>query len=70
MNLAVGVATTFTGSLGAITTEASMLRGENGFAVVPLFTVGEQLGATTGALNTSSAGTCTPPGAMDGVGVF
>lgn len=70
VNLAVGIATSFTGSSGAITTEAPMLRGENGFAVVPLFTVGEHLNNTTGALNPSSAGIFTPPGTMDGIGAF
>ncbi|HET7717984.1 MAG TPA: alkaline phosphatase PhoX [Bauldia sp.] len=70
VNLAAGVATRFTGDFGTITTEAPMLAGEGGFRVVPLFTVGETLRATTGALNPSSAGDYTAAGVLDGIGAF
>jgi hypothetical protein len=70
VNLAAGVATKFTGSFGVLTTEAPMLAGEGGFRVVPLFTVGETLRGTTGALNPSSTGDYTPAGVPDGIGAF
>ena len=70
VNLPAGVATSFTGTFGAITTEPSMLAGENGFAVVPLVTVGETLQGTTGALNPGTAGSYTPVGNFDGIGAY
>jgi len=70
VNLAAGIATKFTGDFGTITTEAPMLKGEAGFGVVPLFTVGETLRGTTGALNPFSAGDYTPVGVPDGIGAF
>ncbi len=70
VNLAAGVATKLTGSFGAITTEVPMLAGEGGFTVVPLFTVGETLRGTTGALNPLAAGDYTPVGVPDGIGAF
>ena len=70
VNLSVGVATWSKASVGTITTEAAMLSGEGGNRTVPLFTVGESLAATTGALNPLSAGTYTPVGVFDGIGAY
>jgi len=70
VNLAAGVANAFTGTTGAITTEASMLSGESGFDVFPLFTIGETLRGTSGALNPSTAGAYTPVGPLDGIGAY
>jgi len=70
VNLAAGVATAFTGTTGAITTEAPMLSGENGFDVFPLLTIGETLSGTSGALNPSTAGSYTPVGPLDGIGAY
>ncbi|MCB1500684.1 MAG: DUF839 domain-containing protein [Bauldia sp.] len=70
VNLAAGIATTFTGSVGVLSTAAPMLLPENGYSVVSLFTVGEALAATTGALNPFTAGTYVPAGTPDGIGAF
>ena len=70
VNLPAGVATTFTGTFGAISTEPAMLAGENGFDVVPLITVGETLHGTTGALNPATGGSYTPVGNFDGIGAY
>ncbi len=45
-----------------------MLSGENGFQVQQLFTVGETLTDTSGALNEETEGDYTPVGIMDGIG--
>lgn len=70
VNLAAGVATSFTGSAGFLSTAAPMLDGENGYEIAPLFTIGESLAGTSGALNPFSAGTYTPVGVPDGIGAF
>lgn len=70
VNLAAGVATVFTGSKGVLSAEAPMLSGENGFTVVSLFTIGESLAGTSGALNPYSAGVFTPVGSLDGIAAF
>ncbi len=70
VNLAAGVATSFTGTTGILSTAAPMLDGENGYRVVSLFTVGESLAGTSGALNPFSAGLYTPVGVPDGIGAF
>lgn len=57
-------------SKAQITTEKSMLAGENGFSVIPLLTIGETLRDTTGALNAKSAGDYAPVGVLDGIGAF
>ncbi len=41
-----------------------------GYLVNPVFTIGDTLEATTGALNSSTAGNYTPPGTPDGLGAF
>ena len=48
----------------------SMLKGEGGFTSVPLFTVGETLSSTTGALNASTSGDYSPVGILDGIGAY
>ena len=70
VNLAAGIATSFTGSLGTVSTAAPMLSPENGFSIISLFTVGEGFAGTGGALNPYSAGVYTPVGTPDGIGAF
>ena len=48
----------------------SMLKGEGGFTSVPLFSVGETLSGTTGALNASTSGDYSPVGILDGIGAY
>lgn len=50
------------------TGEKAMMIGENGYQVLPLFTVGEGLSGTTGLYNITTAGTYTPVGILDGIG--
>lgn len=70
VNLAAGTANVFTGKTGAISTEAPMLDGENGFNVYSLLTIGETLQGTDGVFNPASAGSYTPVGRFDGIGAF
>ncbi len=55
---------------GALTTAAPMLRGENGYTVTSLLTIGETLTGTTGALNSTTSGNYTPTGILDGIGAY
>ncbi len=50
----------------------SPMRGENGqnVLVTPIFTIGDTLPASTGALNPTSAGAFSPPGTPDGIGAY
>jgi len=48
---------------------APMLLGENGYTSTPLVTIGNTL-VSTGALNSSSAGSFTPVGILDGIGAY
>ncbi|MCS7466604.1 choice-of-anchor I family protein [Stieleria sp. ICT_E10.1] len=48
----------------------AMATGQGGFQVEPIFTVGETLSATTGALNATTAGDYVPPGVLDGLGAY
>lgn len=41
-----------------------------GYLVTPIFTIGDTVEASTGALNPSSAGNFSPPGTPDGLGAF
>ena len=41
-----------------------------GYLVDPVFTIGDTLEGTTGALNATSAGNFSPPGTPDGLGAF
>ena len=70
VNLPAGIATAFTGKDGTISTEAPMLRGENGFTVHSLLTTGETLQETNGVFNPSTAASYTPVGRFDGIGAF
>jgi endonuclease I len=51
---------------------STMMKGTPGagFLVNPIFTIGDTLQSTTGALNASSAGNFSPPGTPDGLGAF
>ena len=48
----------------------SMMAGVNGWEVDPIFTVGQTISGTSGALNPSTAGDYTPPGVLDGLGAY
>ena len=48
---------------GAITTNAPMLDGENGYSVVPILTIGESVPGDNGS-------TYTPIGILDGIGAY
>jgi endonuclease I len=43
---------------------------ESGYLVTPLFTIGDTLRSSTGALNASSAGDYSPVGTLDGLGAY
>lgn len=49
---------------------ATMLDGEAGWQTRPLFTIGDSLSGTTGALNATTAGTYTPVAIPDGIGAY
>ena len=49
---------------------ASMAKGERGYTVQPILTIGETIAGTSGALNPSTAGDYTPVGILDGLGAF
>ncbi|MEM8676588.1 MAG: hypothetical protein AAGF83_22395 [Cyanobacteria bacterium P01_G01_bin.67] len=71
VDLNAGTATTVDDSApGFITNQAPMVFGVNGIGVQPIFTIGETLVGTTGALNPSSAGDFTPTGITDGIGAI
>jgi endonuclease I len=42
----------------------------SGYVVEPVFTIGDTVEGSTGALNSSSAGNFSPPGTPDGLGAF
>jgi len=42
----------------------------NGYRVDPVFTIGDTILSSTGALNASSAGSFSPPGTPDGLGAY
>ena len=48
----------------------SMADGVGGWVVEPIFTVGDTLTGTTGALNPTTAGDFTPVGVLDGLGAY
>lgn len=48
----------------------SMADGVGGWTVHPIFTVGETITGSSGALNPTSAGDFTPPGVLDGLGAY
>lgn len=48
----------------------SMLQGQNGFEARAIFSVGDTISDTTGALNASTAGDYTPVGILDGIGAM
>ena len=48
----------------------SMATGENGWTAHPVYTVGEPIPGTSGALNPSTAGEYSPPGVIDGMGAY
>ncbi|MEM7591814.1 MAG: hypothetical protein AAF383_09905 [Cyanobacteria bacterium P01_A01_bin.83] len=71
VDLNAGTATTVDDSApGFITPQASMVFGVNGIGVQPIYTIGETITGTTGALNPSSAGDFTPTGILDGIGAM
>lgn len=51
---------------------SSMMKAEpgTGYVVNPVFTFGDTVEGTTGALNPTSAGNFSPPGTPDGIGAF
>ncbi len=55
---------------GVKTDLPAMAFGVNGYQVDPVFTVGETIPATTGDLNSTTAGDYTPPGILDGLGAY
>jgi hypothetical protein len=61
-----GVRYAFVSGSGA---DASMMVGLPGYAVTPLFTVGQSLNST-GALNSTSVGEYAPIGVLDGIGAY
>ena len=63
----VGVRYAFVTGSGA---DASMMVGLPGYAVTPLFTVGQKISGTTGALNGTTAGDYNPIGVLDGIGAY
>lgn len=42
----------------------------SGYLVTPIFTIGDTINSTTGALNPTSAGSFSPVGTLDGIGAF
>lgn len=50
--------------------DPAMMAGENGYKATPIFTVGETITGTTGALNATTAGDYTPVGVLDGLGAY
>jgi endonuclease I len=42
----------------------------SGYLVTPLFTIGDTLNSATGALNSTSAGSFSPVGTLDGIGAY
>jgi 2',3'-cyclic-nucleotide 2'-phosphodiesterase (5'-nucleotidase family)/Ca2+-binding RTX toxin-like protein len=48
----------------------SMLQGQNGFEARAIFSVGDTITDTTGALNASTAGDYAPVGILDGIGAM
>ncbi|MAU51548.1 MAG: hypothetical protein CMN17_04055 [Roseovarius sp.] len=48
----------------------SMLEGQNGFQTRAIFSVGDTISGTSGALNASTAGDYTPVGVLDGIGAM
>ena len=70
IDLAAGLATDVGAPAGFVTGNPSMLTGENGFVATPLFTVGDTIQGTTGALNATSAGDYAPVGIPDGIGAY
>jgi len=52
------------------TTQPSQVQGLEGYSVNPIFTVGETITGTTGALNSTTAGNYTPIGILDGTGAY
>jgi phosphodiesterase/alkaline phosphatase D-like protein len=63
----VGVRYAFVNGSGA---DTSMMVGLPGYAVTPLFTVGQTISGTTGALNSTTAGDYDPMGVLDGIGAY
>lgn len=71
VDLNAGTATVADGSApGFITSQAAMVDGVSGTGIQPIFTIGETLVGTTGALNPSTAGDYTPTGIPDGIGAM
>lgn len=64
------VAALITQTIPAMGSGHSMAAGENGWHVEPIFTIGETISGTTGALNPTTAGDYTPPGVIDGLGAY
>ena len=52
------------------TIQPSQVTGLNGYTVDPIFTVGDTITGTTGALNSTTAGNYTPIGILDGTGAY
>ena len=70
INLQAGEANTILTDTGHITDEASGIDGLEGFTARALFTIGETLEGTSGALNATTAGNYTPVGILDGIGAI
>lgn len=58
------------GSVGATVLFDSMMKGENGYAVTPIWTVGETFSGASGALNPNTPSDYTPVGVLDGLGAY
>ncbi|MGI9616709.1 MAG: hypothetical protein ACR2QO_27580, partial [Acidimicrobiales bacterium] len=56
------------GAMPASAADGSMADGLDGWTVDPILTIGETIAATTGALNSTTAGDYTPAGVLDGLG--
>jgi len=52
------------------TTQPSQVKGLGGYTVDPIFTVGDTITGTKGALNSTTAGNYTPIGILDGTGAY
>ena len=52
------------------TIQPSQVKGLGGYTVDPIFTVGDTITGTKGALNSTTAGNYTPIGILDGTGAY
>lgn len=57
-------------SILSVEDASNMAVGLNGFKATSIFTIGETVSGTTGALNPTTAGDYTPVGILDGMGAY